>query len=315
MYRLRKRLEEEAKLAKLPPKQFKLLPDFNRNCHLKLTLDSRRQHSWLMIYYEILKTSGLFSEIVYEEIIENTHILNIQKEKQYNMRGKHGDMAAFRINEKLIIIDTQFDDTRTLSYFGYGLLNVAKPDLYIKLDNRYQLLKDSLPCPLKVWVTFPGTFELVNKFKWVPGNTDNVFSSGPHSYRYVHRHAWFNKAKSLGFSAYITKPLPEYISDLKKSNWGVAISCLLHQSGMTAWYKNTREYEFISNGIPLALNYVPYYDEFPFNPMEHYLHIPNVNDLDKLLTVDPIPYHEKSKWLWDNYFRPDKATQLLLSWL
>jgi hypothetical protein len=49
--------------------------------------------------------------------------------------------------------------------------------------------------------------------------------------------------------------------------------------------------------------------------MEHYYHIKNLDDLEKLKYIDPMPYHEKSVELWNNYLRPDKAVERLLSHL
>lgn len=282
---------------------------------MKLTIDSRPQHDFVNYYTEILTKSGCFTDIIRKEIPEYTQIMKLQEEvydfKMARRRGKikhcHGRMSLVKIDNKIVIIDTQFDDNISLRYFQLGLLNVIKPDLFIKYNNRYQPLKDYMTCPFKVWVMFPCGFTLVDKFKWVPGNTTNVMASGRHSLSVMKRREWFKKAESIGFATLVGCPQEEYLKHLAKSNWGISLS--LKED------KNTREYEFVSNNLPLALNYKPFYDEIPFNPMEHYFLMENVNDLDKLLTVDPIPYHEKSKWLWGNYFRPDKATQQLLNWL
>lgn len=271
---------------------------------MKLTLDSRVLHTFTQFTINILKESGLFSEIINEEIPENNNIFNLLK----NLKHKHGSISVIKIDGKIIILDNFFNSVNSHSFImKYKLIDEIKPDLYIIDNNRYKPLVESLPCPLKTWVIFPCDFELVNKFNWAPGNINNVFSSGRHSLRFICRRSWFDKAQTLGFNTYYKKPVSEHITNLMKSNWGVILSKFN--------IKNAREYEFISNKMPLALNYQPYYDAFPFNPMEHYFLMKNVDDLEKLLTIDPTPYHEKSKWLWENYYRPDKATQLLLSWL
>jgi hypothetical protein len=148
---------------------------------------------------------------------------------------------------------------------------------------------------------------MVDKFKW-NNAYDKIatLASGYHSYLLLGRRPWFDKAKSHTNLFYTGLPITqdEYMKYLKDSKFGVILSVRRD--------KNTREYEFPSNNIPMALNYMPKY-EIPFEPMEHYYYLEKPDDLLKLNDVDATKYSEKSKWLWDNYFRPDKAVEWLIS--
>jgi hypothetical protein len=64
--------------------------------------------------------------------------------------------------------------------------------------------------------------------------------------------------------------------------------------------------------MPLAMNYEPKYP-FPFEPGTHYHKIDKPEDLLTLKSVNPIRYGNQSRILWNNYFRPDKAVDLLMS--
>jgi hypothetical protein len=62
----------------------------------------------------------------------------------------------------------------------------------------------------------------------------------------------------------------------------------------------------------MALNYCPVYP-FSFEKDVHYKYLDNPNDLLSLKYIDPKPFNYRSKQLWNDYFRPDKAAALLLS--
>lgn len=104
------------------------------------------------------------------------------------------------------------------------------------------------------------------------------------------------------------QPVDQWAKTLQHCKWG-----LILQGGnkRNCDGKNTREVEFASCGMPMALNYIPHY-EYEFNPNEHFLYLTKPEDLAKLRTVDPRPFAEKSKELWENYLRPEAAARYLL---
>lgn len=265
---------------------------------MKLILDNRTHHLFNENYNEILRRSGMF-DIEYQELEEHSRMLEIDKIVYPNgRRAKHGQITFAKIDGKLIVFDTQFNNKFTDLYINNGLLEGFDPSLYVKYN--YDL---TAPCKLYVWVMFPAGFRLVESFKYQYTSDYTVMASGRTSLRIMSRTNWFNKAKELGIDCKIGIPQEEYIKLLSKSKWGVILSKRNE--------KNTREYEFISCEMPLALNYEPLYD-FPFHPNEHYLKLNSPNDLEQMIKTDPEKYRIQSKILWDNYFRPDKATKMLL---
>jgi hypothetical protein len=270
---------------------------------MELILDSRKQHDFNRCYHELLIRSGLF-EVKYQIMPEHSRMLELDRIVYPKGRQhKRGQISFARINGKLIVFDSQFNDGFSYQYLVNGLLNNFYPALYVKY-NRNDKIQSVLPCKLFVWVMFPSGFGLVEKFKYDQDNVDSiVMASGMHSIRVMRRQEWFDRAKDFGINTYVAIPQDEYCKHLIKSKWGVILSIRNE--------KNTREYEFISCNMPLALNYDPYY-EFPFNPGEHYFKIENPDSLGLLNSTDVSKYHKASIDLWDNYFRPDKAVKLIL---
>lgn len=99
----------------------------------------------------------------------------------------------------------------------------------------------------------------------------------------------------------------DYINILKDTKWGLS----LKGAGYSFDGKCYREAEYMSFGMPLALNYKPCYP-FPFYPGEHYLYLNNPIQLAVLDSIDPTNYAKKSRETWENYFSPKGMTNLLL---
>jgi hypothetical protein len=219
-------------------------------------------------------------------------------------RHRHGQISFARVDGKLVVFDTQFGDGFSADYLKNGLLNKIPTAAYIKYKQNPELQK-LLNCPLVVWSMFPAGWELVNKFIYNSHYSKyNIMASGMHSLKVMQRVDWFEHAKTIGIDTKIAIPGTQYLELLKKSRFGIILSIRDE--------KNTREYEFISNFMPLALNYKPEF-EFDFYPGEHYLYIKNISDLSRILTEDTYKYSAKSKYIWENYFRPDMASKILLN--
>ena len=271
---------------------------------MDLILDNRPQHDFNKWYNEILIRSGLFT-VKYERMPEHDRMLELDSiVYPGGRRPKHGQISFAKIGGKLIVFDTQFDDNLTMQYLLNGLLNNMSVSAYIKYKKNQDIQK-LLGCPLVVWAMFPGGWNLVNKFEYCSYNSIyNVMASGFNSLKVMKRQPWFDHAKRIGIDTKIAIPSNEYLGLLKKSRFGIILSIRNE--------KNTREYEFISNSMPLALNYKPEF-EFDFIPDEHYLFMKDVNDLSKLTTSNTNKYVVRSKYIWDNYFRPDMASKILIN--
>ena len=73
-----------------------------------------------------------------------------------------------------------------------------------------------------------------------------------------------------------------------------------------------RESEFMLMGVPLALDYIPFYP-FPFKPNEQYILMEKPKDLLKLQDIDPRPYIAESKRIGNKYIRPSGMLSLMES--
>ena len=270
---------------------------------LKLTIDVRKLHDFSEFAQLILIKSGLFDV---ESVVmpEYDQYLELRDQVYGRYRHCHGGMAFIRINGELIIIDTQYEEERSHEFHKIGLFSNMRPKLYVKMEND-KAMSLKLGCPVRSWVQFPAGWHLVDKFKWGdkrPLRTAILVSS-KNSLRIMNRTSWFSMADKLEtFDTAIGIKQSEYLKHLSRSKWGVILSRDNDH--------NTREYEFISNHVPMALNYWPECN-FPFYPNEHFLFVESPRDLKKLMEVDPEPFHKQSEMLWNTYFRPDSASKWL----
>jgi len=270
---------------------------------MKLELDYREHHSFNESYHWILEKSGLFT-IEKKETDEYNELSRVGPEI-FN-KHKFGGVSFVRIDGKLIVIDTTFEVKKTKQLIDTGIFNKIKPDLCIKYEPNDEI-SNLVGCKVNNWVMFPAGSGLVSSFQWNGVcNRVGTLASGKSSLKILGRAPWFDKARQHSelFNVYVACKQRTYCNSLRSSKFGVILSIRRD--------KNTREYEFISNFIPMALNYKPVYP-FAFEPGEHYYYMETPDDLLKLSGVNAIPFHTRSVQLWENYFRPDKAVELLLS--
>lgn len=271
---------------------------------MDLILDCREHHSFNESCHEILVRSGIFN-IIKKETEEYTEFKEVSA--PILNRHKFGGVSFIRINDKLIVFDTSFEKDKTLKLIETGIFDKYKPSLYIKYEPDNEI-SDLIGCKVTNWVMFPANFSVVNNYIWKNHNHSFVstLASGRNSLKILGRIPWFDKAneyKNL-FMTYVCSDPKTYFDSLRLSKFGVILSIRRD--------KNTREYEFISNHIPMAMNYCPVYP-FSFEKDIHYKYVEKPDDLLALQHIDPLPFHNRSKQLWDDYFRPDKAAALLLS--
>ena len=267
----------------------------------ELTIESREKKCFSKFIHLILIKSQLF-DVNEVNMPEYDQYLEVRGKVYPSDKGKYGPIVFIRINGELIIIDTQH---RADQFLSAGLFSGMKPRLYIKPDQNDKSLSSHIGCPVRSWVQFPAGWGLVDKFVWNTNQHQRVaiLVSSSSSLRIMGRIPWFAKADELdGFDTAKGIEQSVYLKHLMETKWGVILSKRsLH---------NTREYEFISNQMPLALNYWPEC-HFPFFPDEQFFYMKTIDDLEKLKYTDPEPFHEQSKMLWENYFRPDVACKRL----
>lgn len=89
-----------------------------------------------------------------------------------------------------------------------------------------------------------------------------------------------------------------FYEQLKESRWGLILK------GKGCGGKNRREVEFTSLGMPLVLNYIPNYP-FDFIPNKDFVFLRSPEDLISLKDIDPVPFAERSKYIYSKYFSPE----------
>ena len=91
-----------------------------------------------------------------------------------------------------------------------------------------------------------------------------------------------------------------YLDILKQTKWGLCLR------GKGTDCKNRREVEYLSYGMPLVLDYKPYYPfDDEFQPNKDYVYLEKPEDLEKLKDMDPEYFSERSTYLYKRYFDPD----------
>lgn len=253
-----------------------------------------------VIYY--LMSSGLFTPI-----IDNLPIIDVgRRRKNFNL---------LKINDKLIALDT-WDSISTIErleeqwqhvYDTYdhplrGLsciikIGMGRDDAYLREFSGRTGVKVT---PLAM---FPDGRFPVGAFRWQPGQHDYLANLTGKNVRNK-RPEWVAAAIADGrYYAGRREPPDAYTARLRRCRWGVALAGISD--------KTRREPEFLSCGMPLALNYDPFYP-FPFEPGVHYYRLYKPSDLTSLGDVDPRPYAAKSYETWERYFSPVGMAMLLL---
>jgi len=275
---------------------------------MDLILESRKPHHFIRCYEDVLIKSGIFN-VTRQEQPENTMLIEEVKRLFGNKyRAKYGGLCFIKIGGRLVILEAFMRPVHNHKLFLNGMFNNIKPDFWVSFYHDPEF-EDMIKCPVRPWITFPCGFDFVNKFQWHgPKKYTGFITSGKASALLMRRVEWIKHAQGLGDFFATGHPIaPEkYLQTMLESTWGIILS---HKR-----LKNTREYEYPSCGMPMALNYMPIF-EYPFNPNEHYILLEDPEDLTKLRDINPHHYARQSRWIWDNYLRPDRAAALLLRML
>ena len=245
-------------------------------------------------------------DIKFQELDLNTKFQQLRA-KSNHRDIKFGDLSFFKFNGKLVALDCWAHYKYLDPMQKAGFFNNLKVDLWLKQHENAHITK-LLGYKTACWIMFPGGKKFTNSFRWENKAHKylTMFTSGKNSMRTMHRYQWHDYCRThpTQFFCYGFNNLPEdqFEQILKECKFGL---CVSHWQ-----YKNTREHEFISNHIPMALNYCPPYD-YEFKPGKHFLHLQKPEDLALLATTDPIPFHLASKQLWDDYYEPNAAMRFL----
>lgn len=162
------------------------------------------------------------------------------------------------------------------------------------------------------WVMWPTFNSPLEAFKWCYGSGSFLFiascAGGPNSSRRWGRPPYIEWCKKQIDFDHQRRSVNEWAKVIQHCKWG-----LILQGGnkRNCDGKNTREVEFASFGMPMALNYIPNY-EYEFEPNKQFLFLEKPEDLEKLRTVDPRPFAEESKRLWEKYLKPEASVKYLL---
>jgi hypothetical protein len=220
-------------------------------------------------------------------------------------KGNH--LIPFKMNDKSFFID-DWDYSHPTS----SIINSSIPDYYLQ-DNKPIILKvqydsnhkdiynqiyDKYNIKVLPFIIFPSKVFNLEFDKWNKDINHNYLCF--HTGRiWKERHVWVKylqefhgsdipKIENQGLS------IPDYEQLLLKTKWGL----ILKGKGVG---KNRREVEYMSIGMPLALNYKPEYP-FPYNPNEHYVYLEKPSDISNLVDIDPQPYAEKSIEIYNKYY-------------
>lgn len=219
--------------------------------------------------------------------------------------ARNGNWSLFKINGKLIGLDTWDTLSPTAHYHGNGFFKDILKDvkMVIKIQyqpNRYwnEFTKDT-GIPVSSWTVMPTrdfpleSFQWENKkHKWISTVTgkNNRFGRQPWSMWCEKQDDFYSSGEYL-----VNDKLDSYIDRLKECKWGMILK------GKRGAEKNRRECEFTSCGIPLALNYDPYYP-FDIKPGVHYVRLNNPEDLATLRDINPEPFAKASRQLYFDHF-------------
>lgn len=117
------------------------------------------------------------------------------------------------------------------------------------------------------------------------------------------RPTWHTVAKKIPQISCLKLTHSQYLEVLSQTTWGIILAGSFDK---VTDPKNRREAEFSSRGLPLALNYKPYY-LFPFNEGDHYYYLSSpesLHDLVEMSSEKVKHYSRQSQLVWENYFSP-----------
>lgn len=226
---------------------------------------------------------------------------------------------TFIINETVFVLDDwdTLSPTSLLLHNNISKFYLDNPTTILKIQyceseqNNYDKIFNQLGIKILPFIMFSNNGSNLESFAWD--------KNSKHSYTFCltgkcwrNRSAWFKfseqyKTELNCFVQYHSKGERSTVEEntifmelLKNTKWGLILK------GKGCGGKNRREVEFSSFGMPLVLNYKPIYP-FSFIPNKDFLLIENYTDLFKLKDIDPEPFAQRSKEIYNNYFSPNNG--------
>lgn len=230
--------------------------------------------------------------------------------------ARHREFVLIEVAGKLVGIDCwdTFAPTSSCEQLGLfgGTLKDVRQILKIQFFECAFWSEFTARTKIKVtpWTMFPSRTFPLESFTWCPGGKYLTAITGRND-RFG-RPEWVNFCRQFStiYSAkdYHTKvALDDYLAILGDCQWGVVLKGLNRRHDG----KNRREVEYASCGIPLALNYCPTYP-FEFAPGKHFVYLRSPTDIAGLSEIDPQPFSEASKDIYNRYFSPNGMADLLI---
>lgn len=219
--------------------------------------------------------------------------------------ARNGNWTLMEVNGKLVGLDTWDTLSPTAHFYGNGFFdNLLKDvDLVIKIQHHpcqfWDEFTQNTKIPVTAWTVMPTKdyplecFNWENKdHKWVGTVTgkNNRFGRQPWSDWCAEQDDFFSSGEYL-----VNDTLESYTERLKDCKWGIILK------GKRGAEKNRRECEFSSCGIPLALNYDPYYP-FQIKAGVHYVKLNKPEDMATLRDINPEPFAAASRQLYFDHF-------------
>jgi len=255
--------------------------------------------------YLLKKIAG--SNIFEVKYLKSLSVLKIKESRRRNF-------VPFVLNNIMCVIDGSdtmhpveiIDDTFFDNYNAYKNLKYifkieytdSKKQVNKRLKEKYNI--DIYPFfmyPKAVMYNYLGCFTWENKhYKYIGAITGKIWRTRRRWKDEIRNDKDFFSISDNNKNNFLSRS--DYINLLKECKWGLC----LRGKGIPE-VKNNREVESMSFGMPLALNYKPIYP-FDFISDKHYLYLDSPKDLEKLHTVDPMPFHEESKKMYNSYFNP-----------
>jgi hypothetical protein len=228
--------------------------------------------------------------------------------------ARNANWSMMKVNDTTIGLDTWDTLSPTNAYFDNNFFNnKIKIDLLIKIQyhncNFWKMFTEKTKIPVTAWTVMPCHHFPLEIFKWQNKNhkwigtvtgKNNRFGRQPWTDWCSKNNDFYSSGEYL-----VNDTIDNYIERLKECKWGIILK------GKKGAEKNRRECEFSSCSMPLALNYDPEYP-FPMEPNKHYVKLNSPDDLAKLRDINPKPFVEASKQLYNDHFSPKGMANTLL---
>lgn len=225
---------------------------------------------------------------------------------------RNGNFHQMRVNGKMVGCDT-WDTTDPLGvyarsgYFKKPDGPAAHLDLIIKIqslhnDAHWNKVSSEIGVPIKPWTIFPSSFFPLGFFKWQFKESFKYTCSLTGKNNRFGRRPWVDWCTTqpdfYTKADYVSTDKLEVFEDVMKNcKWGISLS------GRRGAFKNRRECELASCGMPIAMNYEPSY-AFEFKAGKHFVLLNKPEDLITLRDIDPRPFAEAATQIYNDHFSP-----------